>query len=250
MRRGLSTSIVVMSDVADPAGSHGGQHLLGEVRPAPCLPCFDHGAREPVGDAHGVVGQHDLSGMAALAQAGHSVDSVLQRDSRHAEVVEAEEGAFGRQRQVVVRVEGAPAVADDDAGEVDAFLGEDPLLLEAPRLWGSRRVGADRHPGGAVGAGHRTQHAFHAGSEPRSVGGALEDSGADPGITDALADLADEEVDHRLLAAEHRARTPEVEVHRDLVVGVDARGHDDVDLGHLRRDRRDARDGATRGRRR
>ena len=36
-----------------------------------------------------------------------------------------------------------------------------------------------------------------------------------------------------------------MEVHRDLVVGVDARGHDDIDLGHLRRDRRDARDGAT-----
>ena len=39
--------------------------------------------------------------------------------------------------------------------------------------------------------------------------------------------------------------SPEVEVHRDFVVGVDTGRHDDVDLGNLLRDRRDPRDVAT-----
>ena len=109
-----------------------------------------------------------------------------------------------RQRQVVVRVDGAPAVADDDAGEVDALLGEDPLLFEAPRLRRSRRVGADRHPGGAVGARHARSTCSTPGVRPaRSV--AHLRMPARTRFTDALADLPDEVVDHRLLAAEHRA---------------------------------------------
>ena len=65
------------------------------------------------------------------------------------------------------------------------------------------------------------------------------------GLADALADLADEDVDHRLGPAENGPRTLEVEVHRDFVVGVDTGGHDDVDLRHLFGDGRHPRDVAT-----
>ena len=53
---------------------------------------------------------------------------------------------------------------------------------------------------------------------------------------------ADEEVHHGLGTAQDGPRTPEVEVHRDLVVGVDAGRDDDIDLGHLGRDVRNPGD--------
>ena len=71
-----------------------------------------------------------------------------------AEVVEAEVRAVVDQAQVVVGVDRAAAVADDHPCEVDAFLLEDALLFEAPRLGWRRRVRGDGHPGGAVRLRH------------------------------------------------------------------------------------------------
>ena len=54
-------------------------------------------------------------------------------------------------------------------------------------------------------------------------------------------DIADEQLGHRFGAGEHRARSLEVEVHRHVVVGVDAGGDHDVEVGG-RRDAGDPRD--------
>ena len=85
------------------------------------LECVHHGAGKPVHEAHGVVGEHDPLGVTPIAQARHGVDPLLEGDARQAEVIEAEVRAVLDQAQVVVGVDGAAAVADDDPGEVDTL---------------------------------------------------------------------------------------------------------------------------------
>ena len=157
-------------------------------------------------------------------------------------MVEPEVRAVLDQLQVVVGVDGAAAVADDDACEVDALLLEDALLFETPRLGWGGGMGRDRDAGAAVCAGDGTQDAFHARGDSRPVGGALQDPRSYAGSADPLLDLPNEEVDHGFGSAQDGAGPTEVEVHRDLVVRVDPGRRDDVDLGNLRGDRRDARD--------
>ena len=65
----------------------------------------------------------------------------------------------------------------------------------------------------------------------RVVGGALEDSRLDSGVGDALLDVADEHVGHDLGAAELRAGTLVVEPEGYVVVGVQNRRDDDVQVG-------------------
>ena len=76
---------------------------------------------------------------------------------------------------------------------------------------------------------------------PGLVGGAFEDSGLDAGVGDALFDVADEHVGHDLGAVQQPARALVVEAERNVVVGVQAGRHDDVQVGG-RGDPGDARD--------
>ena len=86
------------------------------------------------------------------------------------------------------------------------------------------------------GAQHPLDPWRHAGF----VGGALEDRRLDAGVGDAVLDVADEHLDHGLGSTEWCAGPEVVEVHRHVVVGVQAGGDDDVQLGG-RGDARDAR---------
>src|ERR1700722_18392855 len=51
--------------VADAAGPHDREHLVGNVRPTPIARVVRHGAGEPVDEAHGVVREDDPLGVAA-----------------------------------------------------------------------------------------------------------------------------------------------------------------------------------------
>ncbi len=77
----------------------------------------------------------------------------------------------------------------------------------------------------------RPQHPLDAGGDTGFVGGALEDSRLDAGICDAVGDVTDEHVGHDLRAVEQRPRSAQGEGQRDVVVGVQAGGDDDVDVG-------------------
>ena len=73
-----------------------------------------HRAREPVHEAHGIVREHDPFGVAALAKSRHGVNPFLECDAGQSEMVESEIRPVVDQAQVVVGVDGAAAVADDD----------------------------------------------------------------------------------------------------------------------------------------
>ena len=96
------------------------------------------------------------------------------------------------------------------------------------------------HARALVRLGHRTQHPLDAGCE-LLLDRALEERGADVGAGDALRDVPDEHVDHGFGAVEHGARADEAEEERQVVVGVEPGGRDDVDV-HLLVDAGDAAD--------
>ena len=73
---------------------------------------------------------------------------------------------------------------------------------------------------------HRAQYPFDAGGQALGVHRALEHAGLDAGARDALGDVADEELGHRL------ARPPPEE-QRQRVERVDAGGDDDVQFRYL-----------------
>ena len=106
----------------------------------------------------------------------------------------------------VVEVGGVAAVADHDTRQVDAFLGEDPLLVEpaSGAAWVWVEMG---RPVLAMDAGDGPQDALDAGREPGLVGGALEDARAHAGAGDAVLDVVEEElVQHVHAAGAERAR--------------------------------------------
>src|SRR6185369_4983265 len=93
----------------------------------------------------------------------------------------------------------------------------------------------------AVRGGDGAQDALDAGRDALLVGGALQDGRLDAGAGDAFGDVAYKHVGHEFGAAEFGVRPLEVKVHRHFVVGVDARGGDDVESGRAG-DALDARD--------
>ena len=228
--------MVVICSSVTPRCPEGRQHVLGDVVEPPVGVVHSHlGEIDEVGETAGVVGQDHLVGVAPLAHGGDDTDPLVEGHPLDAEAVHPEIGAVGRQLLEVVHVAGIAGVADHHAGEVDALLLEHPLLLEPPPQSGMG-VGGDGDPGLSMGHGHGSEHPFDAGREARLVGCALEDGGLHAGATDTFDDVLDEEAGHHLVAAQHGAGTPKVEVLRDVVVGVDAGGDDDVHVdpfGHL-----------------
>ena len=148
--------------------------------------------------------QHHPVGVAPLAHRRHGVHPVLDRQERvEPEPVHADVGTVADQLLQIAEVGGVAAVADHDAGQVDALFGEDPLLLEAAP-GGGVGVGRDRHAGLAVRLGDRAQHPLDTGGDARFVGGALEDCRLDAGVGDAVGDVADEHLGHDLRAVQQR----------------------------------------------
>ena len=96
----------------------------------------------------------------------------------------------------------------------------------------------NRHAGSAMSDRGRAEDSFHAGRKAGFVGTALQDSRFDAGIGDALLDIVDEHVGDQFGAAEDGTGAAEGEVMRQVAVGVDSGGDDDVELG-LRGDFRD-----------
>ena len=115
------------------------------------------------------------------------------------------------------------------------------LLLLEPASQSGVGVRGDRHPGALMRLGDRAQHPLDTRGDAGLVGGALEDAGLDAGVGDSLLDVADEHVGHDLRAAQHPAGALVVEAEWNVVVGVQASRHDDVQVGG-RGDTGDARD--------
>jgi hypothetical protein len=157
-------------------------------------------------------------------------------------MIETEEGAVVDEAQVVVGVDGPPAMADDDSGQVDALFLEDALLLQTPGFGGCRGVRGDGHAGGPVRLRHRSEDPFHAGRDAGAIRRTFQDAGPYTGLADSFADFADEDLEHRLGPSENGPWALKVKEHRDFVVRVHPGGHDDVDLRDLVRNGGNARD--------
>ena len=105
-------------------------------------------------------------------------------------------------------------------------------------------VHGDGSSGVAVGSGYGSHDPGDPVGHALMVDGALEERGLDPGARDALGDVGDEHVHHRVghLGAQCRrqCRPPVEEEERHLVVGVATGGGNDVQLRHLLGDALDA----------
>src|SRR6202011_5501728 len=104
---------------------------------------------------------------------------------------------------------------------------EDALLIEAAPL---TRMGVrgDGHAGSAMGLRNGPQHALDAGSQAGLICRALENSGLYSGSSDADLDILHEHVCHQLGSSQDCAGSLEMKEERDVVVGVEAGGHDDI----------------------
>ncbi len=97
-------------------------------------------------------------------------------------------------------------------------------------------VGGDGQTGLPVDPGHGPQHPFHAGGEALFVGGALEDPRTHAGPRNTIFDIVEEVLVQDVHPARLERRRPVVEIVGQIVVGVEAGGHHDVEidlLGHL-----------------
>src|SRR5215467_6906605 len=93
----------------------------------------------------------------------------------------------------IAEVVAVAAVADDHAAQVHALLGEDGLLRLA-RSARRPRVRGDRHAGGLLVVKARTQDVFDDRRHALGVRRALDDGGLDAGASDALGNVAHEEI--------------------------------------------------------
>lgn len=132
----------------------------------------------------------------------------------------------------MVKVSAVTAVAQYDALGLDTFLGtHHPLDVEGS-LVARMGVYRDRGAGPVVRLGDRAHHPLHTRPEAFGVDRALEQRRSDPGVGDALGEVLDEEIDHRVryLRAHHgvECRSTVLEEERDVGKGVTAGGHHDV----------------------
>ncbi|SBT56413.1 hypothetical protein POVWA1_075960 [Plasmodium ovale wallikeri] len=143
----------------------------------------------------------------------------------------------------VVDVVGVAGVADDHLRQGDALLLQH-LLRDQPGLVGRVGVHRDRCAGLDVGLADRAHDAPDARGQPGELDGALEDARADLGPGDALADVLDEHLGQGLRHVDQQSRSAVLELVGHVVVRVQARDHDDVELD-LGGDLLDARDVST-----
>ena len=135
--------------------------------------------------------------------------------------VEAEPDAGVQQAGQVVEVGVVVAVADIDAGEVNAFLFEDANLLLAHAV-GRPGVGADAGSGGVAGAGGGAQDDFLVFGDAAPVAGNLDDARLDAGVLNAMLNFLDEQRRHPV-----HGGAPENARHGQVVAGAG----DGVDTG-------------------
>src|SRR5262249_50369892 len=150
---------------------------------------------------------------------------------------------------------GVTAVADDDAAQVNALLRKDRLLRVA-RAASGPGGGRKRHTGRLLRAYRGAEDVLDQRCYAGRVGGALDDGGLYTTRADALRDVADEEVRHRVDAVRtevprrhpphpggdehlHRGPTRHGDEQVNIAAEVDGGQVDDradaarVELGHL-----------------
>ncbi len=181
------------------------------------------------------------------AEAGQDLDPPGRgQELLEPEAVHPDGAAALHEAAEVAEVVAVAAVADDDAAEVHAFLGEDGLL-RLPGAAGGPGVGRDRHARGLLGARAGAQdgldHRRHAGG----VGGALDDGCLHAALADTLGDVPDEERGHLVDAVagkvalghppdpgghDHPHRGPPRHLHDEVEVASEVHGgeiHDGAD---------------------
>src|SRR5262245_5202938 len=175
------------------------QDVVGDVRvmplrPGPLLGLFGEHVRPAVG----VVREDHLTGVALGAEPGNHLDTLAGRqEALQAEAVHPDRAPALHQAAQIAEVLAVAAVADDDAAEIDAFLRED-RLLQLARASGGPGVRGDGHAGSLLGPRRRAQDVVDHRRDAGSVGGALDDGRLDAAHADALRDVADEQVGHRV----------------------------------------------------
>ena len=81
----------------------------------------------------------------------------------------------------------------------------------------------------AMRLGDGAQDSLHTWRYARRIRGALQNPGLHSCVRDALADVAHEHFDHQLRTVEYGAGSTVMEVERDVVIGVNSCGDDDVE---------------------
>src|SRR5215510_2201994 len=93
------------------------------------------------------------------------------------------------------------------------------------------RMCRDRNSGSLVCLSYSSKNTFDTGGDALQIGGAFQHSGFDASVGDSFLDIFDEHVYHRLITAENGTRPLIVKVKRNIVVGIDAGGDNDVEIG-------------------
>src|SRR5262249_2464017 len=140
--------------------------------------------------------------------------------------------AVGHQFFQIVQVGRVSRMANDDTGQVDPFLSENALLLEASTGVGMS-VSRYRDTGAPVGLGDGPQHAFDSTGHSWLVSSALQDGGFHSGAGNSLLNVANEHIHHQLRPLEDGTGPSKVKVHRNVVVRVHTGSCDDVEIDML-----------------
>ena len=188
------------------------------------------------------MGEHHPVGVPLLRQCGdRGYPCVSWVKHVEAEPVHARCRAAVHDGLEVVQVVRIAAVADDDLRQVDPLLSEQIQRGQPGPVCGIG-VHGDGHSCLALGEGHRAGDPLDPRRQPLLLHDAFEKGGLDPGVGDAVADVANEQVSHQLRAIQDRPRATVGEVVRELVEGVEPGRSDDVQVGDLLCDALHARD--------
>src|SRR5947209_14013468 len=107
---------ILMNVQIMPVGKHGGEGALGQ----------------PIVEAGGIVREHHLTGVPALAQSGHCGYTILEgKDGVDTKAIHTKVGAFRHYFLEIRDIRGVAGMSDDYAAEIDTLLPENPLLIAA-----------------------------------------------------------------------------------------------------------------------
>ena len=154
-------------------------------------------------------------------------DAVVQRvEVIDPESVASEPRAGMRDRPQVLEVVAVAGMGNHDPSGIDTVAGHRVKGQQPRPLLG---VGVDHHWSSGLDRCHRDRldDPWYVAQEPVPLDRALEERGLHTGVIDALADLPDEQLRDRLLAAVR-------EEVREFEERVHAGRDDDVDVGRLR----------------